>query len=208
MVRALALLALVLAMPASAHAASLSGTVFIDPDADGIRAPGDTPLGGIHVSISGTTVLTAPDGSWSVDGLGPGVHRIQWAPPENAACTTLGCVREAQAGTSGIDLGVQAGALMIDPGGALTIGRVRLVAPRAGCRSRAFRVAVEGDGITRVEYRVDGRRVAVGRGSGFGARIAVSRLAPGAHRLVAVVGFGSGGDAPAKRLQLRFRRCG
>jgi len=208
MARALALLALLLAVPASAHAASISGTVFNDYDANGVRAPSEPPLAGIAVSVAGATATTsAQDGSWSIDGLGPGTHRVVWTPPEDGVCTTIGCAVEVPADTTGVDLGVQLGALLIDPGDAVAIGRARLIAPRGGCRRAAFPVAVEGNGIARVDYRVDGRRVAGSRRRGFRARIAVARLAPGRHTLVAVLRYGTRPSSPTKRLTLAFRRC-
>lgn len=208
MARALALAALFLALPASAHAAAISGTVFNDYDANGTRAPSEPPLAGVTVSIAGATVTSASDGSWAIDGLEPGTHRVVWTPPEEGACTTIGCAVEVAADTTGVELGVQLGALLIDPGDAVAIGRARLIAPRGGCRRAAFQVAVEGNGIARVEYRVDGRRVAASRRRGFRARIAVARLAPGRHTLVAVLRYGTRPSSPTKRLTLAFRRCG
>lgn len=94
-------------------------------------------------------------------------------------------------------------AILIDPGGGAAIGKVTLVAPRGGCRSRPFSARVEGNGITGVAWRLDGR----GLDRGPRTRVPIRALKPGVHRLVAVVSFGSGATGPVKRLTLRFRRC-
>jgi hypothetical protein len=104
-------------------------------------------------------------------------------------------------------LGVQLGGIILDPGGAAGIGRARLVAPRSGCRRAAFSARVEGDGIKRVEYRLDGRRFAMVRKEGFFVRVPVRGLSSGSHRLTAIATYGSRPDSPTKRLGLNFRRC-
>ena len=212
-----ALAAAVLAA-APAHAAVVAGTVFSDHDGDGVRAPAEPGLGGVvvfldltpdglHDAASEPYQVSAGDGSWAFPDLEPGSHRVGWLPPEGGACTgVLVCARDVEPAT-GADLGVQVGGLLLDPGGATRIGRARLVGPSARCVRRAFSVRVDGDGITRVEYRVDGRRVASTRRRGFRARVPVRALSAGPHRLTAVVAYGSDGGGPVKRLQLRFRRC-
>ena len=214
-----AALAAALLAAAPAQAAEVSGVVFSDHDGDGVRAPSEPGMGGVlvfvdlaadgvHDPASEPSRMSADDGSWRFDGLAEGSHRIGWQPPPNGVCTgVLVCAREVEAGGA-LELGVQLGGLLLDPGGASGIGKARLVASPGRCARRAFAVSVSGPGISRVEYRVDGRRVALGRGRAFRARIPVARLRPGRHRLTAVVAYGSDGGSPFKRLERRFRRCG
>lgn len=204
---------------APARAAEVAGVVFDDHDGDGIRAssePGmagvlvflDVTPDGVHDPASEASQVSAADGSWRFEGLAEGTHRVGWQPPANGACTgVLVCARDVEAGGL-LELGVQLGGLLLDPGGASGIGRARLVTSPGRCARRAFPARVTGPGVTHVEYRVDGRRAAVGRGREFRARIPVARLRPGRHRLTAVVAYGSDGGSPFKRLERRFRRCG
>ena len=203
---------------APAHAADVAGVVFNDYDGDGTRAEGEPGLAGVVVFLDLTADglhdaaaepwrASGPDGGWRFEGLEQGTHRVGWLPPDGGACTGgLVCAREIEAGGL-LELGVQLGGLLLDTGGANAIGRARLVAPRLRCVRRPFSARVEGSGITRVVYSVDGRRAAVGAGRRFRAWITVRRLRAGRHVLTAVAAYGSDGGAPFRRLELRFRRC-
>lgn len=69
---------------------TISGTVFIDETSDGIIDSAERRLGGIPVTISGTslgqpiasqTVLTLSDGTYSFANLGPGSYVVTYTPP-------------------------------------------------------------------------------------------------------------------------------
>jgi serine-aspartate repeat-containing protein C/D/E len=76
---------------AEARPVALSGNVYHDADNDGVLDPGETGIGGarIHVQYlppSGPVpapieLTTAPDGSWSVEGLMPGNYYVQEVQP-------------------------------------------------------------------------------------------------------------------------------
>ena len=215
---AAAILATAGALAAPAQAADVGGVVFNDYDANGVRTldePGvagvlvflDAEPDGLHNAATEPSQQTAADGSWAFTGAA--TLRVGWLPPANGACTgVLECVKEADPAGAPLELGVQLGGILLDPGGATLVGKARLVGLPGGCVQRSFRARVIGDGIRRVEYRVDGRRVAVRRRPAFAATIGVRRLRAGRHRLTAVVIYGSGDRAPTKRLSRVFRRCG
>ena len=71
---------------------SLAGSVYLDANDDGHKQPGEAPLSGVTLTLSGTddlghpvsaTTTTGPDGSYSFGGLRPGVYAVAVAvtPP-------------------------------------------------------------------------------------------------------------------------------
>jgi hypothetical protein len=70
--------------------ATLSGFVYLDPDNNGIKEPGETGIGGVMITLTGmddqgtpiTMVqTTAADGSYSFSGLRPGTYVITETHP-------------------------------------------------------------------------------------------------------------------------------
>ncbi len=70
---------------------AISGTAWMDETRDGIIDAAERRLGGIVVTISGTTlgqsitpysVLTLSDGTYSFDGLGPGQYTVSYVTPD------------------------------------------------------------------------------------------------------------------------------
>lgn len=98
--------------------------------------------------------------------------------------------------------------LLLDDG-AIKVGFVKLTVPR-GCRRAPFQATVTGDGITRVDFRVDGRLVRSVRAPNVAGRFAVRvnprRLRRGAHRLGGDVFFGNDNTLD-KRVKGTFRSC-
>ena len=82
----------------------------------------------------------------------------------------------------------------------------RLLAP-TGCAGKAFNAVVRGRGIARVVFYVDGKRVAVKRGSNVKLRVDPRRMRVGVHRLVAVVHFSAPSRMAPRRIVRSFQRC-
>ncbi len=67
--------------------ASLSGKVYVDAGNDGIASPGEMPIEGVTITVRDSsntvvaTVVTAADGSYSVNGLAPGAYTISQSQP-------------------------------------------------------------------------------------------------------------------------------
>jgi hypothetical protein len=80
-----------------------------------------------------------------------------------------------------------------------------------GCVQRSFKVAVRGANIQRVDFALDGKRMArvsTRDGSGmFRATIAVGRLSRTTHRITARVAFFPGSSPRVRTLPIAFRRC-
>ena len=74
---------------------NIAGRVFADVNNDGIQQPGDAPISGVSITLSGTndlgqtvnvTATTAPDGTYSFPGLRPGTYRVtEGAQPAGTA---------------------------------------------------------------------------------------------------------------------------
>ena len=71
-------------------AASLTGSVYLDGDNDGARDPGETGVGGVTVTLTGTDDLgnpvnlsttTAADGTYGFTGLRPGTYAVTETHP-------------------------------------------------------------------------------------------------------------------------------
>src|SRR5690606_36882572 len=69
---------------------SLSGDVFVDLDGDGIRSIGESGLGGVNVTLTGTTLngaitplmaTTSGDGSFAFSGLLAGTYTVTETQP-------------------------------------------------------------------------------------------------------------------------------
>jgi hypothetical protein len=72
--------------------ASLAGGKFVDSNQNGMRDPGEPPVGGVIITLTGTNDLgqpvnvqtvTAADGSYSFTGLRPGTYTLTETPPIN-----------------------------------------------------------------------------------------------------------------------------
>jgi len=79
----------------------------------------------------------------------------------------------------------------------------RLSAP-SGCVGKVFTAVVRGRNISRVVFRIDGRVVAVKRGTTVRLRVNPNKMSVGVHRLVATVRFA---DGTSRRLVRSFQRC-
>lgn len=69
---------------------AVSGTVWMDETRDGIIDAAERRLGGVMVTLTGVslgqtlsphTMLTLSDGTYSFDGLGPGIYTVSYAAP-------------------------------------------------------------------------------------------------------------------------------
>lgn len=77
---------------AEVRPASLSGHVYHDADNDGLREPGEDGIGGVTLVViregdefapaQTWTLTTTTDGGWSLDGLYPGLYRVEEIQPE------------------------------------------------------------------------------------------------------------------------------
>lgn len=94
-------------------------------------------------------------------------------------------------------------------GGGIKVGFVKLTVPR-GCRRAPFQASVTGDGILRVDFRIDGRLVRSVRAPNSAGRFVVRlnprRLRRGTHRLGVGVFFGHD-NTPDKSVKRTFRTC-
>jgi hypothetical protein len=72
--------------------AGLSGGKFVDSDQNGMRDPGEPPVAGVIITLTGTNDLgqpvlvqtqTAADGTYSFTGLRPGTYTLTETPPIN-----------------------------------------------------------------------------------------------------------------------------
>lgn len=99
--------------------ASLSGTVILDVNQDGIADPTSIPLGGILVTITGADILgnpvalttsTAPNGTYTFNGLVPGTYSVTFTPPQYltviGAGTIPGVVLTSNTQVSNLDFAV------------------------------------------------------------------------------------------------------
>ncbi|MEM7662364.1 MAG: SdrD B-like domain-containing protein [Pseudomonadota bacterium] len=129
---------------------SLSGSVFVDANADGALSAGETGLSGVQIALSGTTangedicvflaalvpagscsITTLADGSYSFPDLPAGTYAISESQPTgfssgvNTAGTASGTVSADQISSISLSAGEQAGGyLFAELGGAIS-GRV------------------------------------------------------------------------------------
>jgi large repetitive protein len=68
--------------------ASISGNVYLDLDGNGVLSPGDAPLAGVTVTLSGpvtVTVVTDANGNYRFDGLPAGSYTVTETQPANYA---------------------------------------------------------------------------------------------------------------------------
>ena len=89
-------------------------------------------------------------------------------------------------------------------------GTARL-AGRSGCVARAFNAVVRGRSITKVVFRIDGKKRATLRTPDakgrYKLRVNPKAFRPGSHLLVARSTFASDSGTPPKTMRLRFQRC-
>jgi uncharacterized repeat protein (TIGR01451 family) len=101
--------------------ASLSGTIYIDSNGNGVKDPGEAGLGNVSLTLSGTddignpvsiTVVTAADGSYTINGLrpsGPGGYTLTETQPAGygdlpgATGTNVGSVNGSASGTAALN---------------------------------------------------------------------------------------------------------
>ncbi|MCB8985563.1 MAG: carboxypeptidase regulatory-like domain-containing protein [Ardenticatenaceae bacterium] len=86
----------------------LVGSVFVDEDGDGRRAPDESGLGGVSVTLSGpvvTSTVTAPDGSIALAGLPDGSYAVTAAVPSGFAAPPAMMITLTDGGT--LSLGLQ-----------------------------------------------------------------------------------------------------
>jgi len=63
----------------------LVGSLFVDDDGDGWRAPDESGLGGVTLTLAGpvvTSTATTPDGSFAVQGLSDGIYAVTVDAPD------------------------------------------------------------------------------------------------------------------------------
>ncbi|NCC35338.1 MAG: hypothetical protein EOM24_25495 [Chloroflexia bacterium] len=85
----------------------LIGSVFVDEDGDGHRAPDERGLGGVNVTLSGpvvTSTVTAPDGSIALAGLTDGSYTVTPIVPSGFATLPIPNVTLADGGTLNLGL--------------------------------------------------------------------------------------------------------
>ena len=85
------------------------GTAWLDADQDGVRAPWETPLSGVSVTVAGQTVTTDDDGRYIVFGLDPGSYNVAVALPNGLTATVGQAVVGAGRGAV-VPIAAQAGA--------------------------------------------------------------------------------------------------
>jgi hypothetical protein len=83
---------------------TFSGIAFEDHNGNSILNPGDQGLGGWHIKLDGLDMATtAPDGSYSISGIGAGIHKLQEVN-QAGFTVTQGLVGYAFATTSGVNM--------------------------------------------------------------------------------------------------------
>jgi large repetitive protein len=140
--------------------AGLSGSTYIDLDNDGVRDAGEPGIGGVVISIAGTTadgrdvctliascsVTTAADGSYTIADLPAGSYTLTQTQPANYAdgTDTAGSIGGSTVGTPGAPGTSVISAIVVPPGGTGTgydfgelaaglAGRVCIDAGNDGC---------------------------------------------------------------------------
>ena len=76
------------------------GTAWLDADGDGLRAPWETPLAGLAVTLEGATVLTDATGRYIFRDVAPGTYTLDVALPEGLAVQLEPVVVGAGRGTA------------------------------------------------------------------------------------------------------------
>jgi hypothetical protein len=96
-------------------------------------------------------------------------------------------------------------------GGKLCQPGTAAIAGETGCQGSPFYVDVTGRQITRVVFRLDGKRVETltkrNHGRAFGLRVTPRQSRIGAHRVLATVTFDTSSGTRARTLRLVFQRC-
>jgi hypothetical protein len=102
-------------IPNQANTASIAGFVFCDVNNDGIRNPGDPPIAGVTIRLTGTsstgqavtmTTLTGPDGGYVFSQLPAGTYTVRETQPAGFldGKDSVGTVNGAPDGTLGNDV--------------------------------------------------------------------------------------------------------
>ena len=103
---------------------SVVGLVYVDADRDGVRDPGERPLGGVTVQLVDAggnvvaTTVTASDGSYRFDNVEPGTYTLRQTQPDGYGSTT----------PNEVPVAVVAGSTANDAG----FGEVPAALPRTG----------------------------------------------------------------------------
>ncbi len=176
------------------------GTAWLDADQDGVRAPWETPLSGVSVTVAGQTVTTDDDGRYIVFDLDPGTYNLTVALPNGLTATVgqavVGAGRgavvpiAAQAGADIVLLAVTAddGDVSTVPGGTVTYtlgysnfgtaGAAGVTITEIGARAHHLRRRLE---LTRMGVHPGhhgGQRLHPGGGNRPGRRRGQRRLRP------------------------------
>jgi hypothetical protein len=125
--------------------ASLSGFVYFDGNANGVKDAGDPGLGGVTVTLTGTNdqgssvsvaQVTAGDGSYQFAGLRPGTYTLTKTPPANFldGGQTLG----SAGGVTGADNFSSIGLSSAVAGANYNFGELRPVPPTGVIYSSSF----------------------------------------------------------------------
>ena len=73
---------------------AIEGVLFFDADGDGVQGPGEEPIGGATIVVTGPDgetyeITTGPDGSYSLDGLPPGEYNLLITLPDGSEFTQV-----------------------------------------------------------------------------------------------------------------------
>jgi uncharacterized repeat protein (TIGR01451 family)/fimbrial isopeptide formation D2 family protein len=121
----------------SVNSSSIAGQVFRDFEADGGDTPGDTGIGGVTVTLTGTafdgapvsrTVTTAPDGTFTFDGLPQGDYTVTRGAPGEGFLTDGATTAGSAGGTVSSPTTISAVAL---PGNTAATGYLYPLVPQA-----------------------------------------------------------------------------
>jgi hypothetical protein len=105
---------------------SLSGAAFLDSDGNGAYDNGESGMGGITVTLTGTdqngkavsvTTTTADDGTYSFQGLLPGTYTLSVQPPRGSYAAEQAGVGTVNGQTNGSAQGASVGGIVLGAGG-------------------------------------------------------------------------------------------
>ena len=192
----------------NARPAPLSGTVFIDANANGVRDAGEAVRGGVALTLTGTTGTGAPvtatttsagDGTYQFPSLLPGTYSVGVAVPPGLTATTV-TTRPNRVITSGTpnpnnDFGMRAGGGVVAQAPGVAITKTGPATARRGTRFTYSITVRNTSGAVARNVRVTDRvpanltLVAVPRGATIRNGIvtwALGDLAPGARRTLSM----------------------
>jgi hypothetical protein len=207
---------------------TVAGVVFQDANSNGAGPePGESGLPGwiVFADLDGNglraetepSATAGADGRYTLGPLAPGDYTLRLRRPDrdecpaDVVCTRQVTVADGVAATA--DFAVPGerdpGRILVDDG-AVRVGTVKLSVP-GGCPRRAFIATLRGQGVKRVDFRVDGRLVRsvrrVDERGRYTVRIDPARVRAGRHVLSAAVWFSRVATKPAKTVRATFRSC-